>query len=99
LASRILTIAQDIYAIRLIGGGGWLAWRTWRNLLVQFAVGGTFFAASLFLPRDSWWLIVPAALHGGLMMVWLLRRQLRKLVGIENESGESADSKVPGHSP
>jgi len=79
LASRIVTIAQDLYAIRLIGGGGWLAWRTWRNLLVQFGVGGVLFAASQLLPAQSLWLIIPAALHGGLMAAWLLRRELRKL--------------------
>jgi O-antigen/teichoic acid export membrane protein len=76
LASRIAVIAQDLYTIRLIGGGGWLAWQTWRNLLAQIAVGAAFFAASLLLPPASWWLIVPAALHGGLMAAWLLRRQI-----------------------
>jgi O-antigen/teichoic acid export membrane protein len=79
LASRVVTIAQDLYAIRLIGGGGWLTWRTWHNLLVQIAVGGAFFALSRFLPAQSLWLIVPAALHGGIMMLWLLRHQLRKV--------------------
>jgi O-antigen/teichoic acid export membrane protein len=80
LASRITVIAQDLYAIRLIGGGGWLAWHTWRNLFLQFAIGGAFFAASRLLPAQSWWLIIPAALHGGLMAAWLLRHQIRKLI-------------------
>lgn len=80
LASRVVVIAQDLYAIRLIGGGGWLAWRTWRNLIIQFMVGGAFFGVSRLLPRESWWLIVPAALHGGLAGAWLLRHQLRRLL-------------------
>jgi hypothetical protein len=80
LASRIPLIAQDLYAIHLVGGGGWLAWTTWRNLLVQTVVGGAFFAISLFLPPNSYWLIVPAVLHGGLVMAWLLRHQLRKFL-------------------
>ncbi|HEV2330954.1 MAG TPA: oligosaccharide flippase family protein [Verrucomicrobiae bacterium] len=80
LASRVVTIAQDLYAIRLIGGGGWLAWHTWRNLLVQFAVGGAFFATSRFLPAESLWLIAPAALHGALIGAWLLRNQIRKIL-------------------
>ncbi len=80
LASRIPLIVQDLYAIRLVGGGGWLAWTTWWNLLVQSAVGGAFFAISLFLPPNSYWLIAPAVLHGGLVMAWLLRHQLRKFL-------------------
>ncbi|HEV2318978.1 MAG TPA: MATE family efflux transporter, partial [Verrucomicrobiae bacterium] len=83
LASRIVTIAQDLYAIRLIGGGGWLAWRTWGNLLGQLLAGSAFYAASRFLlPAESMWLIVPASLHGGLVMAWLLRHQLRNVFSI-----------------
>ena len=78
LASRIGVVAQDLYVIRLVGGGGWLAWRTWRHLLKQCIVGAVFFAASRFLPRDSYWEIVPAVLHGSAVAGWLLRRQLRK---------------------
>jgi O-antigen/teichoic acid export membrane protein len=78
LASRFIVIAQDMYAIRLIGGGGWLAWQTWRNLLMQFAVGAAFFSVSRLLPAQSWWLTVPAALHGGLMFAWLLRHQIAR---------------------
>ena len=44
------------------------------------AVGGAFFAVSRPLPRDSWWLIVPAALHGGLIIGWLLRRQIARVL-------------------
>jgi O-antigen/teichoic acid export membrane protein len=81
LASRIAWIAQDVYAIRLVGGGGWMAWSTWRHLLKQCAVGGVFFAASRFFPPISYWQIVPAMLHGGLVTTWLLRHQLRKFLG------------------
>ena len=79
LASRVVTIAQDLYTIRLIGGDGWLSWHTWRNLLLQFIVGGAFFGVSRLLPAQSLWLIAPAALHGGLMATWLLRHQLKKI--------------------
>ena len=84
LASRIAVIAQDLYAIRLIDGGGWLAWQTWRNLLIQCAVGGAFFGISRLLPTDSYWLLVPAALHGALMGAWLLRHQLKKILRTKN---------------
>jgi O-antigen/teichoic acid export membrane protein len=80
LASRIAVIAQDLYVIRLIGGGGWLAWRTWRHLLRQSALGLTLFAVSRFLSPASYWQIVPAVLHGGLATAWLLRRQISKLL-------------------
>ena len=81
LASRIVVVAQDLYVIRLVGGGGWLAMRTWRHLLAQCAVGAAFFAASwLLLPQSSDWKIVPAALHGTLVAGWLLRHQLRKFI-------------------
>ena len=87
LASRSTAVAQDLYAIQLIGGGcGWLAWHTWRNLLFQIAVGGAIFAASRLLPPGSLWLILPAALHGGLMLAWLLRHQLRKLFNGEQRA-------------
>jgi O-antigen/teichoic acid export membrane protein len=80
LASRIAWIAQDLYTIRLVGGGGWLAWRTWRHLLKQCAVGGAFFAVSRFGSPTSYWQIAPALLHGGLVAAWLLRHQLRKFL-------------------
>lgn len=82
LASRIPLVLQDIYAIRLIGGGGWLAWRTWRHLLAQFTVGGAFFSVSRVLPVASFWLILPAVLHGGLVMAWLTRHQLKRFLSV-----------------
>lgn len=81
LASRIVVVAQDLYVIRLVGGGGWLALRTWRHLLAQCAVGAAFFAASwLLLPQSTYWTIAPAALHGTLVAGWLLRHHLRKFM-------------------
>jgi O-antigen/teichoic acid export membrane protein len=80
LASRIAWLVQDLYTIRLVGGGGWLAWHTWWHLLKQCAVGGAFFALSRILSPTSYWQIVPAVAHGGLMTAWLLRHQLRKFL-------------------
>lgn len=84
LASRIVIVAQDLYVIRLVRGGGWLALRTWWHLLAQCVVGAVFFAASLLLPRHTYWEIIPAALHGCLVTAWLLRQQLRKVFLGEN---------------
>jgi hypothetical protein len=49
-------------------------------LLAQCAVGAAFFAASWLLPQPYYWEIVPAALHGTMVVGWLLRHQLRKLI-------------------
>jgi len=82
LASRIPQIVQDLYAIRIIGGGGWLALRTWRHLLAQSALGAAFFAVSRLLPSGSYWLLLPAALHGGLVLAWLTRHQLKRFLSL-----------------
>jgi O-antigen/teichoic acid export membrane protein len=80
LASRLVTVTQDLYVIRMIGGGGWLAMRTWLHLLGQIAFGCAFFLPTLLLPESSYWKVATAALHGGLVGAWLLRHQLRKFL-------------------
>ena len=78
LASRVVVVAQDLYVIRLIGGGGWLAARTWKHLLGQCIVGAVLSSVYLFFPRDSLWLMAFALLHGVAVATWLLRHQVRK---------------------
>ena len=80
LASRMVVVAQDLYVIRMVKGGGWLAWHTWRHLLAQCIVGGAFYGLGLFLPRPSNWEIVPALLHGTLVAAWLSRRYVGKFI-------------------
>jgi O-antigen/teichoic acid export membrane protein len=80
LASRFVLVAQDLYVIRLVGAGGWLAWKTWRHLLMQCVLGGVLFAASSAWPRTSYWQILPMTLHGMLVVPWLFRHQLSKLI-------------------
>lgn len=80
LVSRIGCVAQDLYLIRLIKAGGWLAPGTWRELAGQSMVAAIFALVYLALPRLSYWLLIPAVLHGGLMAAWLLRGPLRKLL-------------------
>ena len=79
LLSRLVLVVQDLFVIRLLGAGGWLMAATWRQLGMQLLVGGAFSAVFLALPADSAWLLVPAALHGGLMATWFLRQPLRRL--------------------
>ena len=80
LLSRLALTAQDLVTIRLLHAGGWLAARTWLKVAVQGLVCAGFATVYCFLPPESFWLLVPAALHGGLVAGWLVRHPLRKLI-------------------
>jgi O-antigen/teichoic acid export membrane protein len=80
LFSRIGLVAQDLYTIRLIQAGGWLDPRTWRQIGAQGLTAAVFALAYLAVPGDSYWLLIPAALHGGLVALWLLREPLKKFL-------------------
>jgi O-antigen/teichoic acid export membrane protein len=97
LISRIVTVAQDLYVIRLVGGGGWLAPRTWRHLLAQVVVGlAFFFAGRLLVPHPSLWEILPAALHGSLVAAWLSRQYVRKFIaGLTTTSNLQTPGPMP----
>jgi len=79
LFSRAALVAQDLFVIRLIKGGGWLAGRTWLHLSAQCLIGAGFACFYLVFPRYSLWLMMPAAIHGSLVAAWLSRHQLRKV--------------------
>lgn len=81
LAGRLVFVAQDIFAARLVGAAGWCDAKLWLGLLAQVALGGAFALLFLVFPRDSLWMIIPAVLHGGLVAVWLLRHSLRHRFG------------------
>ncbi len=78
LLSRVVTFVQDVYVIRMVGGGAWLAAKTWGHLLAQCLVGAGFATAYLFFPRDSFWLVVPAGLHGIGVAAWLARKYVKR---------------------
>lgn len=80
LLSRIAYLAQDLFTIRLMKAGGWLDPRTWKKIGAQGLVGAVFALSYLLFQSDSYWLLIPAALHGGLVAAWLLRRPLRKFI-------------------
>ncbi len=84
LFSRVVLLAQDLYTIRLIKAAGWLSARTWLGVLAQCLVAGGFALAYMIFSRHSLWLLVPAALHAGLVGGWLLRRPLRKFLADNN---------------
>jgi len=80
LFSRIGLLAQDLFAIHLMKAGGWLDVHTWLKMGAQGFVGAMFAFSYLAFKHDSYWLLIPATLHGGLVAAWILRRPLRKFV-------------------
>ncbi len=77
LFSRIVFVIQDLYVIRLVDAGGWLAARTWKHLLFQIGVGCAFFSTAFLGPRTSLWQLIPASLHGGVLSAWILRHPIQ----------------------
>jgi O-antigen/teichoic acid export membrane protein len=80
LFARVANIAQDLYAIRLIKAGGWLSSRTWKMFFAQGIIAAVFSSLYLALGKDSYWLLIPAALHGILVGGWILRRPIFTLI-------------------
>ena len=80
LFSRAAYLAQDLFTIRLLKAGGWLDLRTWRKIGAQGLVMAAFAASYFLFQRDSYWLLIPAALHGGLVALWILRHQWVKFL-------------------
>ena len=81
LFSRVGLVAQDLYTIRLVEAGGWLDPRTWQKLALQGLVAAAFSLVYLAVPRLSYWLLLPATLHGCLVAAWILRHNLRRALG------------------
>ena len=81
LFSRIGLVAQDLYTIRLVQAGGWLDPRTWQKVVLQGLVAAAFSLVYFTVPRLSYWLLIPATLHGGLVAAWVLRQPLRRALG------------------
>ncbi|HYR23444.1 MAG TPA: oligosaccharide flippase family protein [Chthoniobacterales bacterium] len=77
LFSRVTLIAQDLFVIKLLNAGGWLAGRTWKHLCLQIAIGLAFASTIFFLPRLSLWQLIPACLHGCIIAVWVLHDPVR----------------------
>ena len=78
--SRIVGVIQDLYVIRLVNAGGWLATATWKQLTLQIAIGVVFSATILLWPRQSFWQLAPTFLHGAVASALLLRQPIRNLL-------------------
>ncbi len=82
LFSRVALVAQDLFTIRLLKAGGWLDRRTWKKVGAQCLVGAGFAISYFIFQSDSYWLLIPAALHGGLVALWISRHSLRKFLPV-----------------
>jgi hypothetical protein len=80
LFSRVALLAQDLFTVRLLKAGGWLDVRTWEKIGAQGLVGAVFATSYFIFQRDSYWLLIPAALHGGLVVLWISRHSMRKFL-------------------
>lgn len=88
VASRVAGLGQDLYVIRMLKAGGWLAASTWRQFGGQTLMACVFALAYLTFPPFSRWLLVPAVLHGVLVAGWLLRAPLRKVLASSKSLGK-----------
>jgi O-antigen/teichoic acid export membrane protein len=77
LFSRVVLIIQDLFVIRLVGAGGWLAASTWKHLALQMAAACPFALTLLFWPRSSFWQLIPACLHAGSVVSVVLRNSIK----------------------
>jgi O-antigen/teichoic acid export membrane protein len=82
LFSRMPLVVQDLFVIRLVNAGGWLALRTWKHFGWQLLVAVLFSSTVLFWPRLSLWQLVPACLHGVTIVTWVLHHPLRRAFSI-----------------
>jgi O-antigen/teichoic acid export membrane protein len=77
LLGRIGDIAQDIYVLTLIGGGGWLAKSTWKMVASQAALAFAFYLAYRVTPAGLTVPIILAIVHGLGMAVFLIIENIR----------------------
>lgn len=80
LASRIFLVVQDIHTARLIQAGGWLSWATARMIFGQASLAAVWSLVYFVFPATSPWMLIPAALHGGMAACWLLRGPLGRWI-------------------
>jgi O-antigen/teichoic acid export membrane protein len=78
--SRLALVAQDLFIIRLLKAGGWLAPRTWFKFAAQCLVAAALASAYWVFPATSCWLLIPAACHAALVAAFLLRQPLGKML-------------------
>jgi O-antigen/teichoic acid export membrane protein len=89
LISRAVVIAQDLYLIRLVNAGGWLAASTWKLLGLQIAIGLVFASTIFVWPRQSLWQLIPAFLHGSAISALLLHQPVRRFLFRTNAAATS----------
>jgi O-antigen/teichoic acid export membrane protein len=79
--SRLALVGQDVFIIRLLAAGGWLAPHTWSRFGAQCLLAAVLAPIYFILPPTSLWLLIPAGFHAGLVAAWLLRKPVRRIMG------------------
>ena len=74
VVARLVGVVQDLFVTVLVNAGGWLARSTWKQMGIQIALGLAFSGCHLLWHRDSYWQLIPATLHGGLVAGFLSRK-------------------------
>jgi len=77
LCARVVELSRDIYLIRLVKAGGWLAPATWLHILVQGAIGFGFYLVARWTNGSLIILSFLAALHFTGVALWLVRSNMR----------------------
>jgi O-antigen/teichoic acid export membrane protein len=77
LFARVVELARDIYFIRLVKAGGWLAPATWLHILVQGAIGLGFYLLARWMNGPLTTLLFLAALHFTGVALWLVRSNMK----------------------
>jgi O-antigen/teichoic acid export membrane protein len=79
LVSRFVLVFQDLFVIRLVGAKGWLdVWR-WLHVVVQVAIGFSFWAVARTVALPLVAQAFLALVHGFGVALWLIRKDLAVL--------------------
>lgn len=77
LVARIGDVLQDLYVLRTIGAGGWLATSTWITVILQGCVALVFYSLNKAIAGNMWTSASLAVAHGISIAGYLIYRQLR----------------------
>jgi len=77
LFARVAELSRDIYFVRLVKAGGWLAPATWLHILLQSAIGLGFYLVARWTNGSLIMSVSLAALHFIGVALWLARANMR----------------------
>jgi hypothetical protein len=95
LFSRVALIAQDLAVVRIIGAGGWLSSKTWKQVAGHLLVALGFYLSFLWIEGHSLLRLFPAGLHGILIAVAMFRPFDKEWLGKRTAATPLRRSGVP----